>query len=115
MLRPTLPAFDRDQYQKAHLYLATQVAEMMGRKFEEGDWSKVYCAAKGMPIGSWSNLNIDVTHGNLGVEQKMICRRSHRSIMEACGTSIMHPAGTRAIRIPTEEDATKAAQIVLQQ
>ncbi len=45
----------------------------------------------------------------------MICRRAHQPIMEACGTSIMHPAGTRAIRIPDEEDATLAARIVLQQ
>jgi hypothetical protein len=45
----------------------------------------------------------------------MICRRSNRSILEACGTSIMHPAGTRAIRIPDEKDPTKAARIVLQQ
>jgi hypothetical protein len=111
----TLPAFSPDQYQTARIYLATQVAEMMGRKFEEGDWSKVYCAAKGVPLRSWSNLSIDVTHGNLGVEQKMICRRAHQSILEACGTSIMHPAGTRAIRIPDEEDPTAAARIVLQQ
>ncbi len=45
----------------------------------------------------------------------MMCRRSHQPIMEACGTSLMHPAGTRAIRIPDEKDATQAARIVLQQ
>lgn len=115
MTNATLPAFKPEEYKKAHLYLATQVSEMMGRKFEEGDWAKVYCASKGIPLGAWSNLSIDVTYGNLGVEQKMICRRQHQPILEACGTSIMHPAGTRAIRIPAEEDATKAARIVLQQ
>jgi len=88
---------------------------MMGRKFEEGDWAKVYCSAKGIPLASWSNLSIDITYGNLGVEHKMIGRKSGRPIMEACGTSIMHPAGTRAIRIPPEQDATRAARIVLQQ
>jgi len=111
----TLPAFSASEFDKALLYLATQVAEMMGRKFEEGDWSKVYCSAKNIPMASWSNLSIDVMHGNLGVEQKMICRRQDQTILEACGTRIMHPAGTRAIRIPVEEDATKAARIVLRQ
>ena len=111
----TLPAFTAEEYGNARLFLATQVAEMMGRKFEENDWAKVYCAAKRIPLGSWSNLNIDITHGNLGVEHKMICRPTHRPITDACGTSIMHPAGTRSIRIPAEQDATKAARIVLQQ
>jgi len=88
---------------------------MMGRKFEENDWARVYCAAKGIPLGLWSNLNIDISYGNLGVEHKMISRKIDRPIMDACGTPIMHPAGTRSIRIPVEEDPTKAARIVLQQ
>lgn len=54
----TLSAFNAEEKEKAHLYLATHVAEMMGRKFEEGDWAKVYCAAKGIPLGTWSNLSI---------------------------------------------------------
>lgn len=111
----TLPAFDKEQLQLAQIYLATQVAEMMGRKFEEGDWARVYAAAKNIPLGTWSNLNIDVSHGALGVEHKMICRPAHKSILDACGTSIMHPAGTRAIRIPAEEDPTIAAREVLRQ
>jgi hypothetical protein len=115
MALTTLPAFKPEEYTKARLFLATQVAEMMSRKFEENDWAKVYCAAKGMPLGSWSNLSIDVTYGSLGVEHKMIGRKSDRPILDACGTSIMHPAGTRSIRIPLEEDPTKAARIVLQQ
>lgn len=88
---------------------------MMGRKLEEGDWAKVYCAAKQIPLVGWSNLSIDIIHGNLGVEHKMICRRSDQSIRTTCGTVIMHPAGTRAIRIPDEEDPTRAAQNVLKQ
>ncbi len=111
----TLPVFNTEQRSMAQLYLATQVAEMMGRKFEEGDWARVYSAAKSIPLGTWSNLSIDVSFGALGVEHKMICRPAHKSILDACGTSIMHPAGTRAIRIPAEENPTIAAREVLRQ
>lgn len=111
----TLPVFDAEQRELAHTFLATHVAEMMGRKFEEGDWSRVYTAAKGIPLGTWSNLSIDISFGSLGVEHKMICRPAHKSILDACGTAIMHPAGTRAIRIPLEEDPTTAARDVLRQ
>lgn len=114
-LDKTLPAFTPAQMQRAHLFLATRVAEMGGRKLEEGDWSTVYSEAKGIPASSWSNLAIDIAFENLGVEQKMICRRSTGSILEACGTRIMHPAGTRAIRIPNEEDPLIAARDILGQ
>ena len=50
----------------------------------------MYCGAKGIPEQKWSNLNIDVMHGNLGVEHKMLCYRSKPSILAACGTSLMH-------------------------
>lgn len=73
---------------------------MMGRKFEEGDWSHVYCKAKGIPQLGWSNLEIDVTHENLGIEHKMLCYRSKPCIEEACGTTLMHPSATRSIRLP---------------
>lgn len=116
MRRPkTLPAFTTGQYQLAHLLLASRVATMLGRKMEEGDWSAVYCGAKGIPEAAWSNLNIDVIHNNLGVEHKMLCVRSDQSIAEICGTTAMHPAATRSIRIPDIKDATKAAQDVLKQ
>ncbi|WP_086552728.1 hypothetical protein [Acetobacter orientalis] len=112
----TLPAFSSEEFQRARLFLATQVADMMGRKLEEGDWAKVYCAAKGIPLSGWSNTDIDIIYGPLGVEQKAMCRKANQSIMEACGTRIMHPAGTRSIRFPQgEEDATKAAHNVLRQ
>ncbi len=107
--------FTADQFRSAHDFLAAQVATMMGRKFEEGDWSSVYCAAKGIPATGWSNLAIDVMYGNLGVEHKMLCAGSHDNIKSLCGLSRMHPAGTRAIRIPDEEDPTKAARDVLKQ
>jgi hypothetical protein len=112
----TLPAFSPEEFQRARLFLATHVADMMGRKLEEGDWAKVYCAAKGIPLAGWSNTDIDVVYGPLGVEQKAMCRRADQSIMESCGTRLMHPAGTRSIRFPQgEADATNAAHDVLRQ
>lgn len=79
--------------------LATRVAFMNGRKFEEGDWADVYCGAKKIPLRGWSNLEIDVIHGSLGVEHKMLCYRSRVNLMDACGKTLMHPAATRSIRI----------------
>jgi hypothetical protein len=117
MRRPkTLEAFSRAEFANAHRFLASRVATMMGRKFEEGDWSYVYCSAKGIPDEGWSNLHIDVMHKALGVEHKMLCVRSGKSIKEYCGTQLMHPAATRSIRIPsTEGDPTETAQEILQQ
>lgn len=116
MKRPKLlQAFSDDEYERAHLLLASRVAVMQGRKFEEGDWTAVYCGAKGIKDEGWSNLSIDVIHENLGVEHKMLCVRSDNTIQELCGTTLMHPAATRSIRIPDIKDPTKAAQNVLQQ
>jgi hypothetical protein len=117
MRRPkTLPAFNADEYASAHQLLAIRVAYMMGRKFEEGDWAHVYCGAKGIPVKGWSNLNIDVSFGTLGVEHKMLCYRSRLDLREACGTSLMHPAATRSIRTPpTTTDADVAMADVLGQ
>jgi hypothetical protein len=95
----TLPVFTKEQYQLAHRLLAARVAHMMGRKFEEGDWADVYCGAKTIPKAEWSNLNIDISCGNLGVEQKMLMKPSSRALTTWCGTLLMHPAATRAIRI----------------
>lgn len=110
-----LPAFTADQAGTAKRLLAGHVATMMGRKMEEGDWSRVYCRAKNIPESRWSNVHIDVMHSNLGIEHKMLCLPSAKPILEACGTSKMHPAGTRSIRIPPIEDATEAARDVLAQ
>lgn len=112
----TLPAFSNEEFIKAHILLASRVATMMGRKLEEGDWSYVYCTAKNIPNKGWSNLNIDVMYQGLGVEHKMLCVKSNKSIKDFCGTSPMHPAATRSIRIPTtEDDPTKIAQDILHQ
>jgi len=114
--KKTLPAFSEQEYIKAQILLASRVATMMGRKLEEGDWSYVYHSAKGFPLSGWSNLNIDVVHGNLGVEHKMLCVKSEKTIKEYCGLTLMHPAATRSIRIlSTEGDATEAARDVLTQ
>jgi hypothetical protein len=96
--------------------LAAKVARMMGRKLEEGDWADVYCRAKGIPNRGWSNLNIDVMHQGLGVEHKMLCYRSNADIAQACGETFMHPAATRAIRIPEGRvSASRAMRDILRQ
>lgn len=112
----TVPAFSPEEYERAKLYLATTVAAMMGRKFEEEDWAKVFAAAKGFSASAWSNFDIDVMHGNLGVEHKMHGQDGASSLLACCGRSLMHPAGTRAFRFPTQlEDPTLAAREVLRQ
>jgi hypothetical protein len=112
----TLQAFTNEEREKAHTLLAIRVAHMMGRKLEEGDWAEVYCRAKGIPIRGWSNLDIDIMHESLGVEQKMIRYTSKGDISEACGSSIMHPSATRAFRVPpTTTDAKDAMYDILTQ
>lgn len=97
----TLPAFSLDEKAHVHRLLATRVAFMMGRKFEEGDWADVYCTAKRIPNRGWSNLNIDVMHDGLGVEHKMLRSLAGEKLRDLCGTRLMHPAATRSIRIPS--------------
>ena len=112
----SLPAFTETEKKRAHLFLASRVATMMGRKLEEADWTQVYCAAKGIPYGGWSNLSIDVVHEGLGVEQKMVRGKKKGPITESCGESMMHPAATRSIRIPSgKASATEIARDVLGQ
>ena len=112
----TLPAFTKSEREKAHTLLASRVAHMMGRKLEEGDWAEVYCRAKDIPVKGWSNLDIDIMHGSLGVEHKMIRYSSKGDISEACGTSIMHPSATRSFRVPsTTMDSNDAMRDVLTQ
>ena len=97
----TLPAFTNEEYARARRLLAAHVAYMLGRKLEEADWTDVYCSAKGLPRQGWSNLNIDVMHQDLGVEHKMLGRPGNVPITRDCGTSLMHPSLTRAVRIAT--------------
>lgn len=113
---PTLPCFTPEQKDRVHVLLAVRVAHMMGRKLEESDWSYVYCRAKDIPEVSWSNLNIDIMHENLGVEHKMLCYRSDTTLAQAFGTTLMHPAATRSIRVPPlDTDPNEAMQDILNQ
>lgn len=109
----TLVAFTDEQYKRAKILLAAKVASMMGRKLEEGDWSDVYCKAKDIPVTGWSNLHIDVNYEGMGVEFKMlrIARLQGKSIKGVCGTTLMHPAATRSIRI---DDASLDANAVME-
>ncbi len=97
----TLSAFTAEEETRAKLLLAAKVASMMGRKLEEGDWIEVYSKAKNIPFSGWSNLHIDVNHNGLGIEFKMlrVTQLRGRSIKHVCGTTRMHPAATRSIRI----------------
>lgn len=116
MKQETLLAFTEEERKKVHKLLATRVAFMMGRKFEEGDWADIYCKAKGIPQKGWSNLNIDIMMANKGIEQKMLCYKSGISIMDACGRTFMHPSATRSIRISSEiSDPTVAMKSVFNQ
>jgi hypothetical protein len=109
----TLPVFSIEEAKRAKIFLATRVTAMMGRKLEEGDWSTVYCRAKEIPEGGWSNLHIDVNYRGLGVEHKLLrCSQLNgRPIKLVCGTTLMHPAATRSIRI---DDARAPANDVMQ-
>lgn len=109
----TLPVFSAKEAKLAKVLLATQVAAMMGRKLEEGDWGNVYCKAKGIPHAGWSNLHIDVNYRGLGVEHKLLrCSQLNgRPLKSVCGTTLMHPAATRSIRIDDTKAPAKTVMI----
>jgi hypothetical protein len=111
----TLQAFTKSEFKLAEELLSAKVASMLGRKMEEGDWDFVYCNAKQIPSTSWSNLHIDINYNGVGVEHKMCRVTKTGSILEECGTTKMHPAGTRSIRIPDESDPDKAMKDILEQ
>jgi hypothetical protein len=115
MATSTLKAFTDTELVEAKKLLSAKVATMLGRKMEEGDWAFVYCNAKKIPTGDWSNLHIDINYNGLGVEHKMLRVTREGSILQECGTTKMHPAGTRSIRIPKESDPDKAARNILLQ
>ena len=114
----TLAVFSEDVQREVKLRLAGKVAAMMGRKWEEGDWSEVYCTAKGIPDTGWSNLKIDVNYRGLGVEFKMlrVPGLGDDPIEKICGTTLMHPSATRSIRIDNlDVDANEAMRNVFGQ
>lgn len=107
----TLPAFSEEERKRAHALLGALVVSMMGRKLEEGDWAEVYCKAKGIPLRSWSNLDIDVMYENLGVEHKMLRYKSGLNLADACGETLMHPSATRSIRVPSTDTDPELAMV----
>jgi len=107
----TLQAFNDSEVVRAKQILATTVAKMMGRKFEEGDWASVYSSAKNIPAQPWSNLHIDVMHEGLGVEHKTLCVGSEKSLLSLAGTTLMHPSATRSIRIESTDLSAEDAMI----
>jgi len=110
-----LQVFTSDQVLELQRRLAYKVVKMMGRKLEEDDWTSIYCEVLGYPPRGWSNLEIDVVAGRLGVEHKMLQVRQGE-ITSVCGTSLMHPALTRSIRIEsTDEPADDVMTSVLTQ
>ena len=109
-----LKAFEDHEVEALKPLLASHVIAMGGRKLEEGDWTSVYCAAKGIPASGWSNLDIDVVHGALGVEHKMLSTGAKRP-SDKLGQTLMHPSMTRSIRIPDTDDETEAMVAVLGQ
>lgn len=115
MQRPKiLPAFTKPEFEKAHRLLAAKVAFMMGRKFEEGDWTQVYCDAKGIPKTGWSNLNIDVVYQCIGIEHKMLRPTGNKPVRNVFGTRLMHPSATRSIRVE-DGDANEVMRSILKQ
>lgn len=111
----TLRAFDEQQRSLANNLLSAKVATMLGRKMEEDDWDFVYRNTKDIPITEWSNLHIDVDHNGLGVEHKMLRIKKRGSILDECGTTKMHPSGTRSIRIPETDDPHEAMLDIMEQ
>jgi hypothetical protein len=106
----SLKSFSDDEKAACKRLLATRVALMMGRKFEEDDWAFAYCQAKQIPHRGWSNLHIDVMHNGLGVEHKMLCVGEGTSLMTCAGTTLMHPSATRSIRIASTDVAPDVAK-----
>lgn len=115
MINNTLPVFTDLEKEIATDLLSAKVSTMLGRKMEEDDWDFVYCNTKEIPKTEWSNLNIDINHGGLGVEHKMLRVTKNGSILNECGTTKMHPSGTRSIRIPDTSDPNLAMTEILNQ
>ena len=109
----TLRSLSIQQENDLKRQLAGKVASMMGRKFEEGDWTDVYCSVKHIPDFGWSNLNIDINWQGLGIEFKMlkVPVKENETILKFCGTTQMHPSLTRSIRI---EDIYLDPDVVMQ-
>ena len=102
-------AFDEHEFLRARGLLARKVAYMGTRKFEEGDWSDVYAAARGLPNQGWSNLHLDVVSQGRGIEHKMRGTGEQRP-RDLAGRTLIHPAATRSIRVPTPDTPAEEAK-----
>jgi len=110
----SLAVFDSSEFHSVRELLAAKVAYMMGRKFEEGDWAEVYCAAKNIRIPDWSNLHVDIEVPGLALEQKMLKKEDSRSVREYAGTWLMHPSLTRQVSLSERDtDPNRAMRKVV--
>jgi hypothetical protein len=110
-----LETFSPEEVDRIRALMAAQVIGMRGRTLEEGDWTSVYCDAKGIPQRGWSNLDIDVVaNSGLGVEHKQL-GTGVKSPTTKCGGRAMHPAMTRQIDIPDSADPNEVMAAVLGQ
>ncbi len=86
---------------------------LLGGNVEEGYWAGIYRAAKGIPVGSWSNLPLrDFAEPGRGVEWKLLQRQSPFADQ---GKRIMHPAATRTIPYDPTQPAEVCKNVVLSQ
>lgn len=84
-----------------------------GGKVEERHWSHIYHAVRKAPTVGWSNLPMrDFRHGGLGVEMKLLKRRSP---LRDQGRRLMHPSATRRIEFDPSLDAGVCKKQVLTQ
>ena len=108
-LRP----FTADQFAAAEIEAKRLSRTLQGRKLEEGDWTDLYCRAKGTPSTGWSNLPFrDHLHDGIGVEFKLLCRPNPAQDM---GRALMHPSATRTINFDESGSAASATKTVLEQ
>ncbi len=108
-----LTSFDDEEMPKVESELTKLVKSLQGRKLEEGDWTALYCAVKGVADQGWSNLPFrDYLHDGKGIEFKLLSKSEPSAWI---GKSLMHPAATRTITFDSESDANVAMRTVLQQ
>jgi hypothetical protein len=84
-----------------------------GGKMEEGYWSYIYETVREAPPRGWSNLTMrDYCHAGLGVEMKLLSRKSPVSDQRK---RLMHPSATRALVFNPADGAEACKNAVLEQ
>jgi hypothetical protein len=95
------------------LVRALRVVPGGGGKIEEDYWSYIYNTVRNAPTGGWSNLTMrDYCHAGLGVEMKLLKRRSP---LKDQGRTLMHPSATRALKFNPSAGAEACKNAVLEQ